>query len=367
MEVTGIILLAGSSVRMNGTINKAFLPLGLKKVINYSIDKFLTIPEIKKIILVYNAHDSEALDEILSQYDNESFIKVVGSTTRHLSLQNAMQYVDTPYMLVHDAARPYTNIDDIKESIEMLKTSDITTLYHKSVDAVKYNGKNLPRESVNLVTTPQGFNEKAIKYLKDHANALAADELEILENGNFTIGYVKESSPNDKITYKWDLEDIYKIGHSLDFHPFIPSDHLLLGGVKIPYEFGLKGYSDSDCVYHAVCESILGALNQGDLGMNYPDSDPLYKGISSTYFLNDAKVRLSEAGYEIVNLDIMIYLEEPKLKDYKKMMANNIALCLNISSDKVSVKATTFEKKGVIGTKEGVASESTVLIKKCYE
>ena len=101
--------------------------------------------------------------------------------------------------------------------------------------------------------------------------------------------------------------------------------------------------------------------------MNYPDSDPLYKGISSSYFLNDAKARLSEAGYEIVNLDIMIYLEEPKLKDYKKMMANNIALCLNISSDKVSVKATTFEKKGVIGTKEGVASESTVLIKKCYE
>ena len=246
----------------------------------------------------------------------------------------------------------------------MLKTSPVTTLYHKSVDAVKYNGKNLPKESINLVTTPQGFNMEAIKYLKEHSNPMAADELEILENGNFKVGYVKETTPNNKITYKWDLEESYKIGHSLDFHPFIPSTYLLLGGVKIPYEYGLAGYSDSDCVYHAVTESILGALNQGDLGKNYPDNDPKYKGIASSYFLNDVKNRLKEANYAIVNIDIMIYLEEPKLKDYKLQMAKNIAECLDISSDKVSVKATTFEKKGVIGTKEGVASEATVLIKK---
>ena len=363
-KISVVLLLAGSSVRMNGAINKAFLPLGSKLVINYSLDKFLTIKDIDQIILVYNPSDEALLQNVLKDYDEKSIETVTGSTTRHLSLQKALPMVKNNILLVHDAARPYTEILDIKRIIQALEQSDVATLYHKSVDAVKWRGKAVPKEEINLVTTPQGFTRKAIDYLMLHPNPKAVDELEALEESGLFIDYVEESKSNQKITYPWDLPDLYRIGHSMDFHPFIEGEYLILGGVKIDSPYALDGYSDADPLYHAVAEAILGSLSQGDLGDNYPDHDPKYKGIDSSYFLKDTKKRLSEAGFEIANIDCMIYLEKPKVSNYKKQMAINIAKNLQIDSSLVSVKATTFEKKGPIGTSEGIACEAVILIKK---
>lgn len=366
MKNIGVILLmAGSATRMNKNINKVYLPLGNKLVVNYSIDKFLKIPEVSKIYLVYNLQDKELLDIVLKDYPEEEFELVVGGTTRNESVVNALKKVSEEYILIHDAARPYTSIDDIYSLINGLEKYDVVTLYHDVVDAIKMNGKSIDKNSLRAVTTPQGFNKYAYLYLLANQNSLAQDDLEIIENTEFLIGYIKETKPNNKITYPTDLlNEEYKVGYSMDFHPFIPNDYLLLGGVKIPYHFGLKGHSDADPVYHALTEAILGSLHLGDMGYNYPDTDPFYKGYDSSLFLTDAKNKLKEHNYSIVNIDIMIYLEEPKLKKYKCLMEENISSILGIRKEQVSIKATTFEKKGPIGSKEGVASEAMILIKK---
>ena len=362
---TAIILLGGSSTRMQGSINKAYMNLFNKQVITYSIDAFLKVEEISQIILVYNKLDINHLKKVLELYPDEDIKIIEGGTTRHESVNKALEFVETPYVLVHDAARPYIKPQDIRSVINALKTSDAVTLYHPVVDQIKWNGRTIPKTELKAVTTPQGFNEATRNYILNNPDYLAADELEIIENKNFKISYVLESSPNPKITYKEDLENLnLRVGLSIDFHPFVEKDYLVLGGVKIPSSFGLKGHSDADALYHSVCESIYGALALGDMGTNFPDNDPKYLGMDSRYFLKQAKQELVSHGYEIANIDIMILLEKPKLKEYKTLMQKNVAENLGIDSDKVSVKATTYELMGPVGQSEGIQVESIVLIKK---
>ena len=126
----------------------------------------------------------------------------------------------------------------------------------------------------------------------------------------------------------------------------------------------LKGWSDGDALIHAVAESIIGALALGDIGKLYPDNDPKYKGICSKYFLEDVKKILDEKSYEIVNLDTIVYLEKPNLKNYKLDMAKEMASLLGINHYQVNVKATTTEQKGLVGKGEGIGAEAIVLLKK---
>ena len=366
-NITCIILLGGCGSRMQNSINKVYLPLLNKKVFQHSLDKFIKVKEIDKIILVYNPNDVDLLNSLLVDYQDYNIELVVGGTSRNESVSNALKYVNSKHVLIHDGARPYTSLDDIYSIIKVLKDSDAVTLYHDVVDAIKLNGRSLNKSELKAVTTPQGFNKSAYLYLLENPNNQAFDELEILENTNFKISYVKETSNNSKITYKEDLEQIdYKIGYSMDFHPFVEKEYLLLGGVKIPSNLGLKGHSDADCLYHAVTEAIFGSLHLGDLGTNYPDNDIKYKDFDSSLFLKNAKNKLDEYGYQINNIDIMVYLEKPKLKQYISLMEENIANILKICSHDVSIKATTFEKKGPIGSNEGIACEAYVLIKKIY-
>ena len=154
----------------------------------------------------------------------------------------------------------------------------------------------------------------------------------------------------------------YKVGHSFDFHTVVKNRKLILGGVKFDTDFGLLGHSDADVVYHAVTEAILGALSLGDIGTHFPDTDSKYLNMDSSYFVKEAVKLLEKENYTIENIDIIIYLEEPNLKNYKVQMAKNIKQLTNASY--VNVKATTLEKKGPIGAKEGIASEAVILIKK---
>lgn len=363
--ITTVILAAGCGSRMNNEINKVYLPLLNKKVINHSLDKFIKIKNIDKIIIVYNEKDLERLNNILIDYIDYNIELVKGGKTRNQSVCNALERVDTDYVIVHDGARPYTSIDDIESLIKSLNNNDAVTLYHDCVDAIKLRGKSLNKNELKAVTTPQGFNKKAYTYILNNQNDSAFDELEILEEDDFQIGFVKETSDNKKITYQTDLEELeYKVGYSMDFHPFVEKEYLLLGGVKISSTFGLAGHSDADCLYHAISEAILGSLHLGDLGTNYPDNDMKYKDYDSSLFLKDCKFKLQSFAYQVVNIDVMIYLERPKLKSYIFSMEENIANILNISKNMVSIKATTYEKKGPIGSSEGIACEAYVLIKK---
>ncbi len=155
---------------------------------------------------------------------------------------------------------------------------------------------------------------------------------------------------------------MFRIGQSRDVHRLENGRKLVLGTIEIPSEFGAVAHSDGDCLVHAIVEAIIGALGLGDIGKMFPDNDPQYKGISSSYFLKEIKTLLDNSKYEIVNIDSTIHIEKPMMKPYIDSMCESIARLLGISKEVVNVKATRGEKIGYIGRGEGVEAECVVLL-----
>lgn len=157
---------------------------------------------------------------------------------------------------------------------------------------------------------------------------------------------------------------MYRIGQSSDIHKLVKDRKLILGGVEIKSEVGLLGHSDADALLHAIAEAIIGALALNDLGHHFPDNDDKYKNISSLKILEEVYKLMINKGYEIVNVDSLIMIENIKMKPYINMMKENIAKTLNTSINNVNVKATCAEKLGFIGKGEGVMAQAIVLLKK---
>ncbi len=157
---------------------------------------------------------------------------------------------------------------------------------------------------------------------------------------------------------------IMRIGHGFDVHKFGGQGPITLGGVKIPYQYGLVAHSDGDVVLHAITDALIGALALGDIGKLFPDNDPQYKGIDSRILLRKVYSIIQNKGYELVNLDTTIIAQEPKMRGHVDQMRVNIAEDLNVHFDQISVKATTTEQLGFTGRKEGIACEAVVLLTK---
>jgi len=155
-----------------------------------------------------------------------------------------------------------------------------------------------------------------------------------------------------------------KIGLGYDVHRLVQDRKLVLGGVEVPHDKGLKGHSDADVLVHAVCDAVLGALGKGDIGEHFPDTDNQYKDISSLVLLEKVHNLLQKDGYTVVNVDATIIAEEPKLEAYKPKMKFNIAYRLSIDESSVNIKATTQEGLGFVGQKEGMAAYAIVLLNK---
>ena len=153
-----------------------------------------------------------------------------------------------------------------------------------------------------------------------------------------------------------------RVGLGKDIHILKKGYDLTLGGTKIPFKKGLVSYSDGDCLIHSVIDAIIGALNLGDIGQNFPDNDPKYKGISSLTLLEYTKKFLDDSKYKISNIDCFISCEKPKLKDYINEMKINISKVLGIELDQISIKAGTNEKMGYIGKNKAIECESIVLL-----
>ena len=153
-----------------------------------------------------------------------------------------------------------------------------------------------------------------------------------------------------------------RIGHGYDVHKFSDNRRLVLGGVDIPYTQGLLGHSDADVLLHAICDALLGATALGDIGKHFPDSDPQYKNIDSMKLLSQTAKLISQHGYKIVNIDSTVLAQAPKLAPYISEMRRNIAECVGIDVDFVSVKATTEEGLGFTGQKLGIAAHAVCLI-----
>ncbi|MDD9303753.1 MAG: 2-C-methyl-D-erythritol 2,4-cyclodiphosphate synthase [Desulfobacter sp.] len=155
-----------------------------------------------------------------------------------------------------------------------------------------------------------------------------------------------------------------RIGTGTDVHELVPKRDLVIGGVKIDYPLGLKGHSDADVLLHSICDALLGAAGLGDIGEHFPDTDPSYKGISSSRLLAACLQKIKAQDFKIVNLDCTLLAQAPKMAPHKQAMTDQIARILEMDTDCVNIKATTTENLGFIGRKEGIAAQSTVLLYK---
>lgn len=154
----------------------------------------------------------------------------------------------------------------------------------------------------------------------------------------------------------------YRTGIGYDVHRFAKGRKLMLGGIEVAHDRGLEGHSDADVLLHAICDALLGAVGQGDIGEHFPPSDKSYKDIASSLLLKKVNTIVSDAGFQVVNVDVVVLAEEPHLKDYKAKMRKHISALLNVDEMRVNIKATTNESLGFIGKKEGIAAYATVLV-----
>ncbi|MBQ2988771.1 MAG: 2-C-methyl-D-erythritol 2,4-cyclodiphosphate synthase [Clostridia bacterium] len=156
----------------------------------------------------------------------------------------------------------------------------------------------------------------------------------------------------------------FRIGHGYDVHKLVPDRKLIIGGVTIPYEMGLLGHSDADVLSHAIADALLGAAGKRDIGYYFPDTDPRYKGVSSLLLLSEVSALLREDGYCIGNIDCTLIAQAPKMAPHLVDMIANIAKSLNVSADSINIKATTEEKLGFTGRKEGISAHAVCIIEK---
>jgi len=157
---------------------------------------------------------------------------------------------------------------------------------------------------------------------------------------------------------------MFKVGMGIDIHPFAQDRKLVLGGVEVPHEKGLQGYSDADVLTHAIMDSILGALSEGDIGQHFPDTDPIYKDVSSMKLLGLVEKLMRNKGYKIGNLDTVVIAQMPRLVPYFQKMKENLSSILKTKPHKINLKATTSERLGSIGRSEGIMAQAVVLLKK---
>jgi 2-C-methyl-D-erythritol 2,4-cyclodiphosphate synthase len=155
-----------------------------------------------------------------------------------------------------------------------------------------------------------------------------------------------------------------RIGQGYDVHAFQEGEFVTLGGVRIPHDRGIRAHSDGDVVLHAVCDALLGAAGLGDIGMHFPDSDPKWRGADSRQFVRHVLGLIEARGHSVVNVDVTVLAEAPRLGKYRDSMRANIAADLHIESDRVNIKATTSERLGFIGNREGIACHAIVLIER---
>jgi 2-C-methyl-D-erythritol 2,4-cyclodiphosphate synthase len=155
-----------------------------------------------------------------------------------------------------------------------------------------------------------------------------------------------------------------RVGIGYDVHPFVKDRPLMLGGIKLPSQFGLAGHSDADVLLHAVCDSLLGAAGLGDIGRHFPDSDPKYKGISSIVLLQKVIELINQAGYEVGNIDVTVVAQKPRIAPYRDQMIRTISQATGLKPAQISIKATTTEGLGFTGREEGIAVYAVSLIYK---
>ena len=388
MHVTAIIAAAGRGERFGGGIPKQLITLGGRPILQRSVDAFVLHERITDLIV---ALPSELAADTPSYLRGRSKpIDIVeGGNRRQDSVARAFARVPTAaeIVVIHDAARPLVSRALIERTIDAAAAHGAAIAAVAATDTVKRADERrfvvdtLPRDGIFLAQTPQAFRTSVLREALGSADAApeATDEAVLIERAGHPVQLVEGDPRNLKITTADDLaaaeclveawsgrrpsaSSALRIGNGYDLHRLVPGRRLVLGGVTIPFDKGLAGHSDADAVCHAVTDAILGAAGAGDIGRHFSDSDPAWKDADSVALLTRAVEMVAAAGYTVLNVDVVVIAEKPKLAPHVDAMRAKIARAIGITPDQVSVKGKTNEGVGSIGAGESIAVHAIALI-----
>lgn len=377
MTFNAIIVAGGSGQRSGG--KKQWMPLRGKPVLCWPIEAFAQAGAAEIIVVV----PQDDLDHATLTLQAVDRVRIVpGGTTRALSVQsglNALHETAAPMdaVLIHDAARPLLTIELIEALLKRLETARAAILAVPVTDSLKRAEDSRivdapSRAGLWRAQTPQAFR------LKDIADAYAAwpgdveatDEAMVAAASGIPVEIVEGAQHLQKLTYSEDFAVLeafmpaqqMRIGQGFDAHRWGPGESVWLCGVEIAHDQTLIGHSDADAGLHALTDAILGAAGLGDIGDHFPPTDPQWKGAPSDLFLKHAVELVRSKGGEIVNVDVTLICERPKIKPHRESMRQRVAEILSVAADRVSIKATTTEKMGFTGREEGLAAQAVCLI-----
>ncbi|NOX15452.1 MAG: bifunctional 2-C-methyl-D-erythritol 4-phosphate cytidylyltransferase/2-C-methyl-D-erythritol 2,4-cyclodiphosphate synthase [Epsilonproteobacteria bacterium] len=365
-DLSLIMLGAGNSTRFEHDTKKQWLRFGDTPLWLYATQNILKNHKFDKIIVA--THKNEI--EYMKKYSSD-FIFIEGGESRQESLQNALLQVSTAFVLVSDVARVFISDDMLERIIEQKEKADIIVPYLSVNDTVVYDNKTIDRQKVKLIQTPQLSKTKILKEALNTKVQYTDDSSAIKAMGGI-VTYVKGDKKAKKLTFLEDLDEIAKnhkvnqdifTGHGFDVHAFEDGKAMMLCGVKIQKSPGFKAHSDGDVAIHALIDSLLGAIGAGDIGELFPDTDAKYENIDSKKLLKKVYNFVTQVGYEIINCDITIMAQTPKLGKFKDKMRKTIANILQIKPIYVNIKATTTEKLGFIGRSEGIGVQASSNLK----
>ncbi len=370
-KVTAVVTAAGSGRRMGTPLPKQFLKIGGKTVLEKAVEPFEASEHVDEIIVVGSSEFLELCTGLCRQFSKFSRA-VAGGKERQDSVRNALNLVEDGYVLIHDGARPYVDMETIMRVLEAAAGTGAAVAAVPVKDTVRQTrgGDNtdsitLPRDRLYSVQTPQGFDVALIREAYAAAEAegfLGTDDGGLAERAGHPVTIVEGSYRNIKITTQEDLPMETRIGTGFDVHRLTEGRKLILCGTEIPFEKGLLGHSDADVAVHALMDAMLGAAAMGDIGRHFPDTDDAYKGISSMILLQKVRELIEQEGFRLGNADITIMAQRPKLSPYIEKMRTNIAAVLGMDAGSINVKATTTEKLGFVGRQEGIAAEAVCTI-----
>ena len=381
-----IIAAAGTSSRMGTGIDKQFAPVGGKPLLWHSLRKFSAIPEVRQILVTVSPTNEERVAVLVKDTVGEVPWQVVpGGAERQYSVLNAIRRVDPAIdiVLVHDGARPFVEPETIRQAAAVAEEFGAAVVAVpvkdtiKTVNAELVVTQTLDRSTLWQIQTPQAFRRELLRQAHEQAaqaGVLATDDAALVEWAGSSVRLVRGTYYNFKVTTPEDLvlaeavaaagrkRAMPRAGIGYDVHRFVTGRPLMLGGVAVPHEFGLEGHSDADVLLHAISDALLGAAGLGDIGRHFPDTDPKYKGISSLLLLAEVRDKLRDAGLTVNNVDAVIEAQEPKLAPFISRMNEKIAATLGLETSQVNVKATTTERLGFVGRKEGIAAQAIAMI-----
>lgn len=394
MSKAAVIIPAGGlGLRMAAGRPKQFLELGGLPLLARTVALFREIPEISAIVVAAPSAYLLETRKMLERHTPGPLLLVAGGATRQESVRAGLAALppEIGLVAVHDGVRPLLDPDLVRACLAAAAEGGAAMLAVPVKDTVKEVRagqvvvRTVDRRALWLAQTPQAARRELLE--QAFASALrddfsGTDEAALLERIGCEVRIVMGSERNIKITRpedmalaeallperpRLDASCTMRVGHGYDAHRLGPGRRLVLGGVDIPFECGLIGHSDADVLLHALCDAMLGAAGLGDIGRHFPDSDPELKGISSLLLLARVVERLAGQKCRLVNADITVIAQRPKLAQYFPAMQENISRVCRLGGERINLKATTTEKMGFAGREEGIAAHAVVLLEKIEE